>query len=114
MAIKDFEVYHNFSYDDDNLEERTIKIESNKNTRDELLKKYRFKIVEPSWKGNESDYDIIVGKLPDWSGVNKYYVLKNESSCGGKHLMLLCDPKNLLSFGGESKGNILTIYGGRE
>ena len=115
MAInKSIEVYHNFYFDNDNKEEKMVKFELNKNTRNRLLEEYKFKLVDYGWHGNESDYDIIISKSEYKSDVRNFHVIKNDSSCGGKHLMLLCDPEKLLLFGGESKGSILTIYGGRE
>lgn len=110
MVNRNLEVYHGFAREDD----RMIKLELNRNTRLNLLSKYRVKIITTTWEGDMDKYDIIIKESIKTELGKKYIVVKNNSSCGGKHLMLLCDGINLLSFGGNSEGNILHIYGGGE
>lgn len=110
MVNRNIEVYHGFAKEDD----RMIKLELNRNTRNKLLSKYNFEVITLAFKGNLDKYDIVLGELPSVDSSKKYYVVKNNSSCGGKHLMLLADSVNLLSFGGNVEGNTLHIFGGGE
>lgn len=108
MSNKNIEVYHGYALEKDNM----IKRELNKDTRCKLLKKYRVLFVDKNWDGDKEDFDIILEKRIGNENGKLYDVIKNNSSCGGKHLLLLCDAKNLLAFGGDSQGNKLYIYGG--
>ena len=102
MTSRKLDVYHGFVSEDD----RMVKLELNRDTRNKLLSKYKFEIINSTWQGDEDKYDIIIEEL--------YSVVKNNSSCGGKHLMLLADGVNLLAFGGNVEGNTLHIFGGGE
>ena len=110
MTDRKLDVYHGFASEND----RMVKLELNRNTRNRLLSKYKVKISDVGDIVESDDYDIIIEKLSTDSNESFYYVVKNESSCGGKHLMLLADNKNLLAFGGNVEGNTLHIFGGGE
>lgn len=110
MTSRKLDVYHGFVSEDD----RMVKLELNRDTRNKLLSKYKFEIITSTWQGDEDKYDIIIEELWKTKHGKLYSVVKNNSSCGGKHLMLLADGVNLLAFGGNVEGNTLHIFGGGE
>lgn len=101
-------VYNGYKHEEDAL----MKNMFNRNTRMQLLREYKVEIITSTWQGNPDRFDILLEELLDGDNSKRYFVVKNNSSCGGKHLLLLCDGIYLLSNGGKSEGNILTIYGG--
>ena len=108
MTDRKLDVYHGFVLEDN----RMVKLELNRNTRNKLLSKYKVKISDVGDIVESDNYDIVIEKLSVGDNESFYYVVKNDSPCGGKHLMLLVDDKNLLAFGGNVKRNTLHIFGG--
>lgn len=108
MTNRKLYVYHGFASEND----RMVKLELNRDTRNKLLSKYKVRISDVGDIVESDNYDIIIEKLSVGDNESFYYVVKNDSSCGGKHLMLLVDNKNLLAFGGKVKRNTLHIFGG--